>query len=140
MTYQEVRQIKKASELPLEYQEELSRMRAELKDENTPFQITLYGSGGRLVFIARRCQHAWEDHGNGNRLPFGGGSYWTISCRPVKWRAVKDLMGPGFSLELCNGKPYGYYGEGADLKRIPVKLKTKAEVISLAREIGKFNI
>ena len=140
MNYQEIRKIKKASELPQEYQEELARLRANLKDENTPFNITLYGNGGRLVFIARRCQHAWEDHRTGNRLNFGGGSYWTISCRAIQWKPTKDLIGSGFTLELTNGKRYGYYGEGANLKPIPAELKTKAEVITLAREIGKFNI
>lgn len=138
MTYNEARACKTASQLPQEYQDQLAKMRSELKDENTPFAITLHSKNGRVAFYARRCQHAWENHRTGNRLNFGGGSYWTIVCCPIQWRPRKDLMGGGFSLELCDGPRYGKYGK--DDKAIPRQLATKKEVLELAREIGLFNI
>lgn len=137
MTYNEARACKNAKDLPMEYQEELARLRSNLRDENTPYSVTLYNNSGRLAFIARRCQRSWEDHRTGNYMPFGGGSYWTIACVPVQWRPRKDVLGNGFTLELCNGKRYGKYGDG---KVIPTELATKAEVLALARDMGLFNI
>lgn len=138
MTYNEARACKNAKDLPMEYQEELARLRANLRDENTPFSVTFYNKSGRIALIARRCQHSWEDHRTGNHMNFGGGSYWTIVCCSIQWKPVKDLMGNGFSLELVNGKRYGRYG--ADNKVIPAELATKAEVLALARDMEMFNI
>lgn len=73
-------------------------------------------------------------------MNFGGGSYWTIICCTIQWRPRKDLFGQGFSLELCKGKRYFFYGTNDNKKHIPTELKTKAEVLALAREIGLFNI
>lgn len=137
MTYNEARACKTAAQLPQEYQDQLARMRSELKDENTPFAVTLYNKTGKIAFYARRCQHSWDDHKTGNHLPFGGGSYWTIRCCSIQWRPRKDLMGGGFTLELCDGPRYGKYGDG---KVIPAEVSTKKEVLALAREIGVFNL
>lgn len=135
-TFQNAKACKTAQELPQEYQNQIKKMRSELRSSQGPFAVTLYSKKGYIVLIARRCQNAWEDHRTGNRLNFGGGSYWTISVRKVQWSVKKDLMGKGFSLELTNGKRFGLFDDGT---RIPETVKTKAEVIEVAKKCKAFD-
>lgn len=124
----------KISELPEVVQQQLSQDRVELsrKRINTAYRVEVYNSEGTRYLEARRCCKSWNDD-NGNYMPFGGGSYWTIRYGAVQWTTMKDPLG-GTQYELCNGKQYG----SRNGVEIPKRVGTKKEVLKLIQELGIF--
>ena len=125
------------NELPSEMQAQLNAERLALPTINEPYRVLVHNPAGTRYFEAKRCQREWRDNSNGNYMPFGGGSYWTIRYGEVGWRRVKHLMGGGYDVELTQSKCFCKTINGTD---IPKSVATKAEVLSLARKIGIFNI
>ena len=127
----------KANELPTEIQEMLAKMRKDIAGKvlNTPYEVRLYNADGTRYFCARRTQASWWD-GNGNYLPFGGGSHWSIVYGAIQWCMGKSPLGTT-EYRLSYGK---HYNKSVNGTNIPKKVATKKEVISIAKAIGIFNI
>ena len=130
----------KINELPIELQEKIKRLRSELKTKevNTPYEVCFYNVAGTRYFRALRICREWRDNNNGNRMPFGGGTYWKVDYGEVGVRRVKDLIGSGFDIELCLGKTYSKVCGEKDIV-IPPVLETKKEVMALKSELKIFN-
>ena len=125
------------SELPLSIQERLTaeRKTLHLKNHQDPYNVVAYNAEGTRYFRARRCVRSWRDD-KGHSMPFGGGTYWTISYGPVQFRAVKTPVGTA-DYELCDGKPYRLTKDGT---AIPPKVATKAEVMKILKELNIFKM
>lgn len=127
----------KFSELPQEWQNKLAedRIALALKRINTPYEIEVYNAQGTRYFVARRVCIDWTND-RGGYMPFGGGSYWTISYGAVQFRSRRNPCGE-VEYELCKGKTYGASANGT---KIPNNLHTKREVLDLLKSIGIFDI
>ena len=68
---------------------------------------------------------------HGNYMPFGGGSEWTLQYGCIGFSRKKQVM--GYDYELCRGKTYSKSANGTI---IPAAVKTKKEVLSIAKAIG----
>lgn len=99
---------------------------------NTAYEVRLYNKKSNRVFIALR-QVVASDKLN---MAFGGGSFWKVSYNEVQYKIQSDIMG-GLYAKPCVGKSFGKSANGTEIKST---LNTKAEVISLAKQIGIFNI
>ncbi len=86
-----------------------------------------------VSFSARRHQSSWQDD-KGNYMPFGGGSEWTIRYGCIGFVRRKQVM--GYDYELDYGRVYSKSANGTI---IPSSVKTKKEVLSIAKSIGIFN-
>lgn len=127
----------KFNELPIEIQEQLNKEREELKGKttNTPYVIYLYNNEGTRYLYARRICRSYNDD-KGNYMPFGGGTYWTITYGKVQFERYRNMMGET-DYRLCDGL---HFGKSANGTIIPSKVETKKEVIELIKQIGIFNI
>ena len=67
-------------------------------------------------------------------MPFGGGSEWTLQYGCIGFSRKKQVM--GYDYELCRGKTYSKSANGTI---IPASVKTKKEVLSIAKAIGIFD-
>lgn len=126
----------KFSELPIEAQQKLNSERFDLHNHsiNSAYEVLLYDKSGRRFFHARRHQNSWQDN-KGNYMPFGGGSEWTIQYGCMVFARKKQVM--GYDYELIRGK---IYSKSANGTVIPTSVKTKQEVMSIAKAIGIFDI
>ena len=126
----------KFDELPTATQQRLNRERLELYKHsvNSAYEVLLYNQAGTRYFHARRCQHSWSDD-KGNYMPFGGGSEWIVKYGCVGFSRERQVI--GYDYELRCGKCYSKSANGTV---IPTSIKTKQEVISIAKNIGIFNI
>lgn len=124
------------SELPIETQTRLNSERLELckKQENTSYCILLYNEAGTRYLLATRHQHSWNDD-KGHYMPFGGGSEWSVKYGQVGFARVRQAI--GFDYDLVRGKCFIKSRNGVE---IPKSVKTKKEVLSIAKQIGIFNI
>ena len=61
----------------------------------------------------------------------GGGSEWTLQYGCIGFSRKKQVM--GYDYELCRGKTYSKSANGTI---IPASVKTKKEVLSIAKAIG----
>ena len=93
-------------------------------------QVLLYNQPGTRYFHARRHQNSWYDD-KGNYMPFGGGSEWTLQYGCIGFSRKKQVM--GYDYVLCRGKTYSKSANGTI---IPASVKTKKEVLSIAKAIG----
>lgn len=127
----------KFSELPIEVQKDLKNQQAALakKRINNSYKILLYNESGTRYFWARRHQAHWHDS-KGNYLPFGGGSSWSVRYGRVQFRRYKSPLGTD-EVELVKGNSFGRSLNGTV---IPKEVKTKAEVLAIAKQIGIFNL
>ena len=125
------------NELPIEAQQWIERRRVAIANKviNTPYEIELCNATGTRYFLAMRRQAAWWDD-KGHYLPFGGGSQWDIRYGVINWRRCKNPLGE-WEYDINYGKCYAKSQNGTV---IPTTLKTKKEVIELAKAIGIFNI
>ena len=72
-----------------------------------------------------------KDVMKGNYMPFGGGSEWPLQYGCIGFSRKKQVM--GYDYELCHGKTYSKSANGTI---IPAAVKTKKEVLSIAKAIG----
>lgn len=128
----------KFSELPIDVQERLSKEMTELskKNTNTAYRILLYNADGTRYFEADRICMPWQDD-KGNYMPFGGGTYWKLRYGKVSFRRKIDTFIGYDEYVLSNGKTFGKSANGTI---IPATLKTKKEVMAVAKAIGIFEI
>lgn len=126
----------KFNELPIETQQRLNRERLELYKQsiNSAYEVLLYNQAGTRYFHARRHQYSWNDD-KGNYMPFGGGSEWTVKYGVIGFSRERQVF--GYDYELRQGKCYAKSANGTV---IPASVKSKQEVISIAKAIGIFNI
>lgn len=126
----------KFSELPIKTQQRLIKEQSDLcnHSRNDAYEVLLYNQSGTRYFYARRHQAPWCD-GKGNSLPFGGGSEWTVRYGDMRFTIVKQVIGHG--VELLMG---GTYSKSANGTIIPKTVKTKREVMDIAKAIGVFNV
>ncbi|CAG9924819.1 MULTISPECIES: hypothetical protein [Bacteroides] len=122
----------KFSELPIDTQQRLNDERSKLSNRtiNNAYEVLLYNQSGTRFFSARRHQSSWQDD-KGNYMPFGGGSEWTLQYGCIGFSRKKQVM--GYDYELCRGKTYSKSANGTI---IPAAVKTKKEVLSIAKAIG----
>ena len=99
---------------------------------NNANEVLLYNQSGSRFFSARRHQRSWQDD-KGNYMPFGGGSEWTVRYGCVGFARKKQVI--GYDYELAEGKLYSKSSNGTV---IPSSVKTKKEVLSIAKSIGIF--
>ena len=125
----------KFSELPEQVQETLAKEKGllYLKKINTPYEVLIYNETGTRFFNARRVQSAWQDN-NGNYMPYGGGSKWTIKYGEMGFRTCRNPFGE-IDAELRMGKTFGKSKNGTV---IPNSVATKKEVLALIDQIGIF--
>ena len=125
----------KISELPADTQQRLNDERSKLGNRmiNNAYEVLLYNQSGTRFFSARRQQSSWQDD-KGNYMPFGGGSEWTIRYGRIDVVRREQVM--GYDYELMHGKVYSKSANGTV---IPSSVKTKKEVLSIAKSIGIFN-
>lgn len=124
----------KFSELPIDTQQRLNDERSKLSNRsiNNANEVLLYNQSGSRFFSARRHQSSWQDD-KGNYMPFGGGSEWTVRYGCVGFARKKQVI--GYDYELVEGKLYSKSSNGTV---IPTSVKTKKEVLSIAKSIGIF--
>lgn len=124
----------KFSELPIDTQQRLNDERSILSNRliNNANEVLLYNQSGSRFFSARRHQSSWQDD-KGNYMPFGGGSEWTVRYGCVGFARKKQVI--GYDYELVEGKLYSKSSNGTV---IPTSVKTKKEVLSIAKSIGIF--
>ena len=124
----------KFSELPKQVQETLTKEKGllHLKKINTPYEVLVYNETGTRFFNARRVQSPWLD--NGNYMPFGGGSKWTIKYGEMVFCTCRNPFGE-IDAELRMGKTFGKSKNGTV---IPQSVATKKEVLALIDQIGIF--
>ena len=125
----------KFSELPQQIQEKLTKDKANLhlKNINTSYEVLVYNEAGTRFFNAKRVQSSWQDN-NGNYMPYGGGSKWTIKYGEMGFRTCRNPFG-GIDAELRMGKTFGKSKNGTV---IPNSVATKKEVLALIAQIGIF--
>ena len=126
----------KFNKLPIETQQRLKEERAKLsvKIINNAYEVLLYNQEGTRFLSARRHQSSWQDE-KGNYMPFGGGSEWTIRYGCVGFARKKQVI--GYDYELVCGNLYSKSSNGTI---IPNTVKTKKEVLTIAKAIGIFNL
>jgi hypothetical protein len=126
--------IMKFSDLPIEIQQRLNSERLNLRNSsiNSAYEVLLYNKSGTRFFSARRHQSSWQDD-KGNYMPFGGCSEWTVRYGCVGFARKKQVI--GYDYELVEGKLYSKSSNGTV---IPSSVKTKKEVLSIAKSIGIF--
>lgn len=126
----------KFSDLPIETQQRLNSERLNLRNcsINSAYEVLLYNQSGTRYFHARRHQNSWQDN-KGNYMPFGGGSEWTIRYGCMGFARKKQVM--GYDYELIRGK---IYSKSANGTVIPSSVKTKQEVMSIAKAIEIFDV
>lgn len=125
----------KFSELPIDTQQKLNDERLKLSNRsiNDAYEVLLYNQSGSRFFYARRHQRPWQDD-KGNYMPFGGGSEWIVQYGCVGFARRKQVI--GYDYELVKGKLYSKSSNGTV---IPSSVKTKKEVLSIAKSIGIFS-
>ena len=122
----------KFCDLPIETQQRLNCERLNLRNRsiNNAYEVLLYNQPGTRYFHARRHQNSWYDD-KGNYMPFGGGSEWTLQYGCIGFSRKKQVM--GYDYVLCRGKAYSKSANGTI---ITASVKTKKEVLSIAKAIG----
>lgn len=126
----------KICELPLSLQEKIKKLRSELKSKeiNTPYKVCFYNSAGTRFFRAVRICREWRDDRTGNYMPFGGGTYWEVRYGEIRVRKVRDLIGPGFDVELDEGKTFTKILGNPDYV-IPQRVANKKEVMAIKAKL-----
>lgn len=126
----------KFNELPESIQQRLNDERLKLSNRviNNAYEVLLYNQSGTRFFHARRKQSSWQDN-KGNYLPFGGGSEWNIRYGCIGFARKKQVM--GYNYELVRTK---IYSKSANGSVVPTTVKTKKEVIAVAKAIGIFKV
>ena len=122
------------TDLPKEVQETLAEAkgRLHLKKINTAYEVLVYNETGTRFFNARRVQSSWQ--GNGNYMPFGGGSKWTIKYGEMGFRTYRNPVGE-IDAEICMGRIFGKSSNGTV---VPKSVSTKKDVMALIAQIGIF--
>lgn len=122
-------------DLDIEIKNELLEQRKELCSkwkQNSAYYICFTNTDGTRYFKARRVILSWNDD-KGHYMPFGGGSYWQIRYGKIKWATGKDPIG---------GTVYSWvqsretFSKSANSTIIPTEVKTKKEVLEIAKQIG----
>ena len=126
----------KFNELPASTQQRLNDERSKLSNRtiNNAYEVLLYNQSGTRFFSARRHQSSWQDN-KGNYLPFGGGSEWIIQYGRMGFARKKQVM--GYDYELVRTETYSKSANGSV---IPKTVKTKKEVLAVAKAIGIFEV
>lgn len=125
----------KFSELSQQVQEALTKEKGllHLKKVNTAYEVLVYNKTGTRFFNAKRVQSSWQDN-NGNFMPYGGGSKWTIKYGEMGFRTHRNPVGE-IDAEMGMGRTFGKSSNGTV---IPKSVGTKKEVLALIAKIGIF--
>lgn len=123
----------KFSELPIKTQERL-KDESRKRFRNDAYEVYLVSRNGSRYLMARRHQIPWSDC-NGNSMPFGGGSEWSVQYGELAFALRRQVIGRDY--EICHGKRFGKSANGTI---IPKSVKTKKEVMALAKAIGIFEL
>ena len=125
----------KFSELSQQVQDSLTSEMSllHLKQVNTAYEVLVYNKTGTRFFNAKRVQSSWHDN-NGNYMPYGGGSKWTIKYGEMGFRTCRNPFGE-IDAELRMGNTFGKSKNGTV---IPNSVATKKEVLALIAQIGIF--
>lgn len=130
-----IKKTMKLDDLDSKIKNELLEQRKELCSkwkQNSAYDICFTNTDGTRYFKAMRVVLSWNDD-KGHYMPFGGGTYWKIIYGKIKWATVKNPIG---------GKDYVWvqsretFSKSANGTVIPIKLKTKKEVLEIAKQIG----
>ena len=130
-----IKKTMKLDDLGSKIKNELLEQRKELCSkwkQNSAYDICFTNTDGTRYFKAMRVVLSWNDD-KGHYMPFGGGTYWKIRYGKIKWATVKNPVG---------GKDYVWvqsretFSKSANGTVIPIKLKTKKEVLEIAKQIG----
>lgn len=123
------------NDLDIETRNRLVKMRNELSKtwkENSAYRICFTNPEGTRYFSAIRKVISWNDD-KGHYMPFGGGSYWQIKYGKIKWTTEKDPIGGKVYLWV---KSRETFSKSANSTIIPKEVKTKKEVLEIAKKIG----
>ena len=125
----------KFSDLSIETKQRLNCERLNLRNRsiNSAYEVLFYNQSGTRYFYARRHQDSWYDE-KGNYMPFGGGSEWTVRYGCIGFARKKQVI--GYDYELVEGKTYSKSSNGTV---VPSSVKTKKEVLDIAKAIGLFD-
>lgn len=130
-----IKKTMKLDDLDSKIKNELLEQRKELCSkwkQNSAYDICFTNTDGTRYFKAMRVVLSWNDD-KGHYMPFGGGTYWKIIYGKIKWATVKNPI---------VGKDYVWvqsretFSKSANGTVIPIKLKTKKEVLEIAKQIG----
>ena len=123
------------NDLPAEWREKLAVDRLALAEQNrdTPYEVLRYNAEGTRYFRARRYCRSWRDD-KGHEMPFGGGTYWTVTYGAVQFRRTRNPLGQT-EYELSDGKRYTRSANGTE---VPARVGTKKEVLRILNDIGIF--
>lgn len=127
------------SELDLEIQNKLLSSRKELHNEwkrNTQYEVVFTNIEGTRYFRAMRKQLSYSDN-KGNYMPFGGGSIWHVRYGCIVWNREVNFRVEEYKWIESSRKIFNKSSNGTI---VPSRLKTKKEVLELAKRIGIFDM
>lgn len=122
-------------DLAIEIKNELLKQRQELHvlwRKNNAYHVCFTNKEGTRYFTAERICMSWSDN-KGHYMPFGGGTYWQIKYGRIKCAAGKDIMGEPTYQWIKSKEIFSKSLNGTD---IPKEVKTKNDVIKIAKQIG----
>lgn len=123
------------NDLNIEVKNQLIEERKQLCNkwkENSAYRICFTNPEGTRYFLAIRKVLPWNDD-KGHYMSFGGGSYWQIRYGKIKWATEKDPIGGKVYLWVKSRETFSKSANGTN---IPNEVKTKKEVLEIAKNIG----
>ena len=125
----------KLDDLDIEIKNELLEQRKELCSkwkQNSAYDICFTNTDGTRYFKAKRVVLSWNDD-KGHYMPFGGGTYWQIRYGKIKWATEKNPIGGTVYVWVQSRETFSKSANGTV---IPNEVKTKNEVLEIAKQIG----
>lgn len=127
------------NDLDFDIKNKLVEQRKELCSKwkkNDSYNICFTNEEGTRYFRATRVVSSWNDD-KGNYMPFGGGSCWKIRYGKIKWATEKDPLGGTVYSWVQSRETFSKSVNGTV---IPNEVKTKKEVLEIAKQIGTLKI
>ena len=125
----------KLDDLDIKIKNELLEQRKELCSkwkQNSAYDICFTNTDGTRYFKAKRVVLSWNDD-KGHYMPFGGGTYWQIRYGKIKWATEKNPIGGTVYVWVQSRETFSNSANGTV---IPNEVKTKKEVLEIAKQIG----
>lgn len=125
----------KLDDLDIKIKNELLEQRKELCSkwkQNSAYDICFTNTDGTRYFKAKRVVLSWNDD-KGHYMPFGGGTYWQIRYGKIKWATGKNPIGGTVYVWVQSRETFLKSANGTV---IPNEVKTKKEVLEIAKQIG----
>lgn len=125
----------KLDDLDIKIKNELLEQRKELCSkwkQNSAYDICFTNTDGTRYFKAKRVVLSWNDD-KGHYMPFGGGTYWQIRYGKIKWATEKNPIGGTVYVWVQSRETFSKSANGTV---IPNEVKTKKEVLEIAKQIG----